>query len=78
MEIIEEGRLCVDCAMILANGEDSCEEACTHGTELAPGACLTFDPDNESEFYVPWRPCPGCGTTLAGTWFGYAVLGEPS
>lgn len=75
--VIEEGRLCQDCALVVANGEDSCEEGCKHGTGLPMGTVVEGGDDYDSEFYVPFRPCPGCGTTLAGTWLGYVILGEP-
>jgi hypothetical protein len=75
LESVDIGRICVDCAAIVANGEDSCEGPCEHGKGLAVGTVLTGDTeDNESEFYVPWKPCPGCGTTLAGSWFEAADL----
>jgi RNA polymerase subunit RPABC4/transcription elongation factor Spt4 len=77
LQVVEDGRICQDCALIVANGEDGCEDsdACPHGN-VGPHASLSGDiEDNGSEFYVPWRPCPGCGTTLTGSWFEYVVLG---
>lgn len=78
MTIVEEGRLCVDCVQIAANGEDGCEEACEHGSRLPAGTVVDLTEDNDSEFYAPFWPCRGCGTTLAGTWGSYAVLGRAS
>jgi hypothetical protein len=75
LQAVDIGRICQDCAFIVANGEDSCEDPCEHGKGLPVSVVLTGDTeDNESEFYVPWRPCPGCGTTLAGSWFEAAEL----
>lgn len=72
--VIEQGRVCIDCALILANGEDSCEGDCQHALSLPIGAVLDHQEGEHEEFFKPWRPCPGCGTTLAGTWLTYAVL----
>jgi hypothetical protein len=69
LEAIDLGRICQDCAQIVANGEDSCEGPCEHGLGLPAMTALGLTEDNESEFYAPFRPCPGCGTTLAGTWY---------
>jgi hypothetical protein len=70
VETFDLGRICQDCAFVTANGEDSCEDPCEHGKGLSVHTVLSGDTeDNSSEFYVPFRPCPGCGTTLAGTWF---------
>jgi hypothetical protein len=69
--VIEEGRCCSSCAQVLANGEDSCDPGeCPHGD--IPQGVVTDS--NEGEFHHPWKPCPGCGTTDAGTWPSYAVL----
>lgn len=73
-------RICLDCVVAMANGEGCCEETdrCLHG--LFDGVPLGDHPlgigwpvaelteDEGSEFYSPWKPCPGCGTTDAGTW----------
>jgi hypothetical protein len=68
LQAIDLGRICQDCALIVANGEDGCIGPCDHGLNL-PASTALGGFDDESEFYVPFRPCPGCGTTLAGTWF---------
>lgn len=73
MDIIREGEVCEDCALILASGEDSCEEEpCPHGEDLPIHAVLG---EQIGEFHVPFRPCDGCGTRLAGTWFSWVELG---
>ena len=65
MQTVAEFMICQDCAMIAANGEDGCEGTCDHGTGLAFHTAL----GDSVDFYRPFRPCPGCGTTLAGEWF---------
>jgi len=73
LTVVEDGRVCFDCALIIANGEDGCDPAdCGHGYA---GAVLSGESDGY-EFFVPWRPCPGCGTQLAGSWFDYVILGK--
>jgi hypothetical protein len=75
LQAVDLGRICQDCALIVANGEDSCEDPCEHGKGLSVHTVLAGDTeDNESEFYKPFRPCPGCGTTLAGSWFEASEL----
>jgi hypothetical protein len=71
--VIEEGRCCLDCALVVANGEDSCDPAeCPHG-DIPQGIIGDM---RDSEEHKPFRPCPGCGSTLAGQWPEYSVLGE--
>jgi hypothetical protein len=70
--MVERGMVCLDCALILANGEDGCEDECEHGAGLPIHTVL--DGDSEPYYHPTWRPCPGCGTRMAGEWFPYAVL----
>jgi len=74
MKVIEDGVICIDCAWVVANGECGCEGPCDHGVGLPVG--MTVLSDKRHEFYKPFNPCPGCGTTDAGTWRGYTILGS--
>lgn len=80
MNIIDDVKIsvCVDCAMLLANGtlgnEDDVEDD-AHAWKIAtlwPGWVLSTD---SGENYFSWSQCDGCGSTLGGDRFdGTAFL----
>ncbi len=59
-----ETMICADCAIWHTNGDDS-----GAATPFEPTGDYVVTADEPISFYVPWQPCPSCGTTLAGTWY---------
>lgn len=62
-----ETSVCVDCAMMLANGEGTEEHAERIAARWqAQGYDLVLACDEECEGWFSWLDCDGCGSTLGG------------
>lgn len=60
-------RICEDCVFVAANGESETAPEGFTPTGLWAVNWEEWEHDSSS-FYVPFRPCPSCGTMLAGSW----------
>jgi hypothetical protein len=70
---------CVDCLMLVANGDasgmdDETEARCTKGIESYDGYLVCNDHDDDKEFSS--SPCDVCGSHLAGSRHHLAALGD--
>jgi hypothetical protein len=56
--------ICVDCVMLIANGEGT-DEHCALVTARW-GARLVLACEDDCEGWFSWRDCDGCGSSLGG------------
>lgn len=81
----DEYMVCVDCLMVIANGdysglalnpdtEDRRTEAINRGLDRAGGSVCCGDQDKDEEFSN--RGCDNCGCNLAGSLHHCVILGE--
>ena len=64
-EITHDGlELCVDCLIMVANGEGTKEHA--HIMAKRWGYSLVMSCEEDCEGYFSWASCDGCGSTLGG------------
>lgn len=81
--------VCVDCVMLLANGEltdpDGVDVASEHDAKIAAqwgDADITLggfsDETEDADGWFSWSPCQGCGSQLGGSRFSAVVWGHPT
>ncbi len=66
--ICDDLQVCVDCAMLIANGEASPEHA-EKVSEIWGDDCvnLVLSCGDECDESFSWSDCDGCGSSLGGT-----------
>jgi hypothetical protein len=73
--VIYEGDCCVDCVLLIANGDASDAHAARVEANWPDGGLVLACPDEcEGEFSS--RECDCCGSRLAGERHPFAVLGQ--
>ena len=70
---------CIDCLMLVANGDDSgmddaTAENCRESIASIQGSLVCNDHDDDIEFSR--QPCDVCGSPLAGSRHHLAILGD--
>lgn len=74
MIVLEEGVVCCDCALMIANGETSPDVSVEREKLIAEATAGWVLSEGRSEF--SWSPCDCCGTHLGGSRHNAAKLGE--
>lgn len=80
MNVVYEGHACIDCVMLIANGDDSgIEEPMVKYQEIAHVGLgklghVVMACDEDCEGYFSSSACDNCGTTLAGDRHPIVVL----
>ena len=66
MQVKDEYRACLDCLLLVANGDGTDEHAEAMTKRIGPLAHLVCgDSDQDDEF--SWAPCECCGSRLGGS-----------
>jgi len=77
MKVVDEGMACVDCVMMIANGElphDCDEERQKELEAIDIGWCVSGGDEDHDEF--SWSSCDVCGSTLGGSRDKVVLLGD--
>jgi hypothetical protein len=68
MEVIDSGYVCMDCVMMIANGEVDPETSPAREAEVAEATAgwVLGGSDENEEAHFSWSPCDCCGCRLGG------------